>query len=102
MGKVGGLALVAVMALTGCAAAQAGPAPTSQATVQPAAVQAVRVGIYRAMPDSEFADVERRLCASFAAGYTVEDAARVQLDLFGADAAAQMRTVATSVKATAC
>jgi hypothetical protein len=102
MGKIGGLALVAVMALTGCASAQAGTATTNRATVQPATVQTVRVGIYKAMPDSDFADVERRLCASFEAGYTVEDAARVQLDLFGADAAAQMRAVATSVKATAC
>jgi hypothetical protein len=54
------------------------------------------------MPDSDFADVERRLCASFAAGYSAEDAARVQLDLFGADAASQMLTVATSVKQTRC
>ena len=101
MGKVGGLALVAVMALTGCAAASAGPA-TNRTTVQPGEVPTVRVGIYAAMPDSDFANVERRLCATFAAGHTVDDVAHVQQDLFGPEAAAQMRIVATSVKQLRC
>jgi len=54
------------------------------------------------MPDSDFANVERRLCATFAAGHTVDDVAHVQQDLFGPEAAAQMRIVATSVKQLRC
>jgi hypothetical protein len=91
------------MALTGCASAQAEALPASRATVQPAQVaQPVRVGIYKAMPDSEFADVQRGLCQHFAAGFTVDDAVSVQAKLFGPEAASEMRTVAQSIKDSGC
>jgi len=102
MGKIGGLALVAVMALTGCASATPETASPGRATVQPANVQTVRVGIYKDMSAEDFADFERRLCASIAAGNTVEDTVNVQMNLFGPKAAADMRAVANSVKDTAC
>jgi len=92
MGKIGGLALVAVMALTGCASS-AGAAPVAHP---------VRVGIYKAMSDAEFANVERGLCQHFTAGFTVDDAVHVQSELFGPEAAAEMRTVAESVRAAGC
>jgi hypothetical protein len=102
MGKIGGLAVIAVLALTGCSAAHAEEAQPNRATVQPAQVQPVRVGIYSTMSDADFAGVQSGLCRSFGAGYTVDDAVRVQADLFGAEAASQMRTVAQSVKDTGC
>ena len=71
--------------------------------MQPAEVaQPVRVGIYKDMPEADFADFERRLCASIAAGNTVEDTVAVQMNLFGPKAAADMRTVGTSVQETVC
>jgi hypothetical protein len=103
MGKLGGLVLIAALALTGCSAATATPAPAvERATVQPASVQPVRVGIYSTMSDADFAGVQSGLCRSFGAGYTVDDAVRVQADLFGAKAASEMRTVAQSIKDTGC
>jgi len=102
MGKIGGLALVAVMALTGCASATPETASPGRATVQPANVQTVRVGIYKDMSAADFADFEHRLCASIAAGNTVESTVNVQMNLFGPKAAEDMRTVAESVKDTAC
>jgi len=92
MGKIGGLGLVAVMALTGCTPS-AGAAPVAQP---------VRVGIYKAMPEAEFSNFERRLCASLAAGNTVEDTVNVQANLFGTTAANDMRIVANSVRDTDC
>ena len=78
---------------TGCAAG-------STATAEDA--HPVRVGIYKAMSDADFADVERGLCQHFTAGFTVDDAVRVQSELFGAEAAAEMRAVAQSVRAAGC
>jgi len=103
MGKIGGLALVAVLGLTGCASSQAAPEPASTVTVQPVQVaQPVKVGIYKDMSEPEFADFERRLCASIAAGNTVEDTVAIQMNFFGPKAAADMRTVGNSVRDTAC
>jgi hypothetical protein len=102
MGKLGGLILLAALALTGCSSAHAEEARPNRATFQPAQVQPVRVGIYKTMSDADFAGVQSGLCRSFGAGYTVDDAVRVQADLFGAKAAAEMRTVAQSIKDTGC
>jgi len=85
MGKIGGLALVAVMALTGCASANAEVEPTSRVAVQPATIMnQAKVGefvkdvqvsgtAYATMPPADIAGMALELCQHYDGGFTTED-----------------------------
>lgn len=85
MGKVGGLALVAVMALTGCASAKAEGGPTGRVAVQPATVvNQAKVSefvkdvqesgtAYATMPPADIAGMALELCQHYDGGFTTED-----------------------------
>jgi hypothetical protein len=95
MGKLGGIILLSTLALTGCSG------PASAAPTRPQ-VQPAFAGVYAHMTDAEMADVEQQLCEHFKDGFTVDDAARVQGELFGATAGEQLRAVAQYVEARGC
>ena len=85
MGKIGGLALVAVMALTGCASAKAEAEPARPAIAQPAPVMnAAMVGefvkdvqasgtAYATMAPADIAGMALELCQHYDGGFTTED-----------------------------
>lgn len=85
MWKIGGLALVAALTLTGCATTQAAPASTNRAVVQPASVQdsakvqdfvksvqQSRSG-YSTIPAQGIAAMAPDLCEHYAGGFTTDD-----------------------------
>ena len=85
MGKIGGLAVVAVMALTGCTAGQAETTPTHTASLQAATlmndaklsefvkdVQASGTA-YATMAPADIAGMARELCQHYDGGFTTED-----------------------------
>lgn len=85
MGKLGGLALVVVMALSGCASAKAEAEPTSRVAVQPATVMnQAKVSEfvkdvqesgteYATMPPADIAGMALELCQHYDGGFTTED-----------------------------
>lgn len=84
MGKIGGLALVAVLALTGCAAAQASPASTHRGEVQPITVEDAKIAAfvvsvqrsgtaYASYPPADIAGMAPELCQHYDGGFTTED-----------------------------
>jgi hypothetical protein len=84
MGKLGGLALIATLALAGCAAPSVEPA-TKTVVVQPATVfddskvsefvKDVRDSgtDYASMPANELANMAHELCEHYDGGFTTED-----------------------------
>jgi hypothetical protein len=79
MGNTGGLALVAVLALTGCTAATAEPASTYRGEVQPAGVAAFVSAVqksdtdYSSLPPADIAGMAQELCQHYDGGFTTED-----------------------------
>ena len=85
MGKLGGLVLIAALALTGCASAKAEVEPTSRVAVQPATVvNQAKVSefvkdvqesgsAYATMPAADIAGMALELCQHYDGGFTTED-----------------------------
>jgi len=91
MGKLGGLSLIAALALTGCAVPAAGSdakpstSPSSRFVVQPATVvNDAKLGefvkdiqrsgsAYATMPPAEIAGMAKELCEHYDGGFTTDD-----------------------------
>lgn len=97
MRKIGGFVVIGALVMgLGASNAQASPAEPLQAAAASAG------GFYATMSPSALGDMRAQFCESFAEGFTVEDAADVQAELFGAEAGEQVRIMGEAVRSTGC